>query len=307
MTRAAANKTGPEVAARAAGALEDSDGLRVPTLSCLIVTTPRSGSWLLSSGLHDTELAGQPEEYFRPDVIPVWTAEWGIPRRGPYREYVRHAMDYSTSDNGVFGAKLHWYQYQWLIRTMRALEGGAGTALGGQSDPRADLDFLATFIPNPRFVHLVRRDKIRQAMSYFRAGRTGVWFVTEEDVADMARRPQGPQPAPRPLSDREWQHLRFLENLVIAHERNWRNFFDETGIEPLEIIYEEFIEDFNGTVGAVLEFLGVGTRADAASLSPRLFKQGDEVSEAWVEEYLVRRDSIEPKPMQRPRRPGVVR
>jgi LPS sulfotransferase NodH len=295
------------VAARAAGALEDSDGLRVPTLSCLIVTTPRSGSWLLSSGLHDTELAGQPEEYFRPDVIPVWTAEWGIPRRGPYREYVRHAMDYSTSDNGVFGAKLHWYQYQWLIRTMRALEGGAGTALGGQSDPRADLDFLATFIPNPRFVHLVRRDKIRQAMSYFRAGRTGVWFVTEEDVADMARRPQGPQPAPRPLSDREWQHLRFLENLVIAHERNWRNFFDETGIEPLEIIYEEFIEDFNGTVGAVLEFLGVGTRADAASLSPRLFKQGDEVSEAWVEEYLVRRDSIEPKPMQRPRRPGVVR
>ena len=66
-------------------------------------------------------------------------------------------------------------------------------------------------------------------------------------------------------------------------------------------------DSFNGTVGAVLEFLGVGTRADAASLSPRLFKQGDEVSEAWVEEYLVRRDSIEPKPMQRPRRPGVVR
>src|ERR1039458_2652635 len=110
MTNGAKSKTGRAVIRPTSRRLKDADGLRVPTLSSLIVTTPRSGSWLLSSGLYDTGLAGKPEEYFRPDVIPEWAAEWGISQRGPYREFVRHALNYGMSDNGVFGAKLHWVQ-----------------------------------------------------------------------------------------------------------------------------------------------------------------------------------------------------
>jgi len=130
-------------------------------------------------------------------------------------------------------------------------------------------------------------------MSYFRARRSDLWFVTEDDVVEMPRRPPGSRATLDPLSDTEWHHVRQLEHLLIAQDRNWHSVFEQSRIEPLEIAYEDFIEDFNGTIGTVLEFLGVGTQADAASLSPRLFKQGDAVSEAWVEEYLHRRDSIE--------------
>lgn len=278
--------------------MEISDGLRFPTLSYLIATTPRTGSWLLASGLYETGLAGQPEEYFRPDVIREWAAEWRIPRRIPYRDFVRHVLNYGTGANGVFGAKLHRFQYEWLIRTLRNPGNGTEAGLDGQPDFAADSKLLASLIPNPRFVYLVRQDKARQAMSYFRARRDDSWFRTGDGPSELPRRPKASRAAARPLNDREWQHVRLLEDLLVAWDASWRRFFEQSGIEPLEITYEDFIEDFNGTIGTVLEFLDVGMRADAASLNPRILKQGDETSESWAEEYLQRRDSIELEPVQ---------
>jgi LPS sulfotransferase NodH len=115
---------------------------------------PRSGSWLLAEALNNTGLAGQPEEYFRPDHTELWARRWDLPIDGPYDRYIGAALDYSATDNGMFSVKMHWYQFSWFLAQLRVL---AGTA----PEPR-EAHLVAEVLPDPRYVYLVRCDKARQ-------------------------------------------------------------------------------------------------------------------------------------------------
>jgi trehalose 2-sulfotransferase len=275
---------------------EATKGLHQPEVSCLVATTPRSGSWLLSAALQDTGLVGVPEEYFRPDMIRIWSDQWGISRRAPYGVFVRHALDYGTTDNGVFSAKLHWYQLEWFVEQLRPLRGGSMADL-------TDGDLIAAWLPDPHYVHLHRRDRARQAISYFRAGRSGVWFVQTGDDPPQTR--EETERDTEPPSEAEWQHVRWLEGFVRTHDRNWRDFFRAHEIQPLDVAYEDLVADFQGTLAGVLEFLGAGSATDVGAVSPRLARQSDELSEVWLEEYLAKRDRITPKQLTRAvTRPG---
>src|SRR6516225_5679333 len=52
----------------------------VPRVSALVCTLPRSGSWLLAEYLHNSDRAGTPEEYFRPDYYEWYLSRWGAAR-----------------------------------------------------------------------------------------------------------------------------------------------------------------------------------------------------------------------------------
>ncbi|HEV8065933.1 MAG TPA: Stf0 family sulfotransferase [Acidimicrobiales bacterium] len=276
-----------------AGADEGAEAgdLRRPDTSLVIAATPRTGSWLLSAGLHETELVGQPEEYFRPDAQFVWSREWGIDRAAPYSTYIAHALDWSTSDNGVFAVKVHWYQFRWLIDTLRNLEESQSPEqLISERGAGADADMIARWLPRPCWVHMYRRDTAAQAVSYFKAGRTRVWFVVDGRQEANFEEPEEP-------IEPDFSRIRWLEDLVLQHDRNWRNFFEGADIEPLEIAYEDLVDDYAGTLGAVLEHVGVGSRADTEGYVPPLVKQGDATTEAWRERYLELRESLEPRPM----------
>jgi LPS sulfotransferase NodH len=49
-------------------------------------------------------------------------------------------------------------------------------------------EIIHRLLPSPRYIHLIRRDKLRQAISYCRAIDTGIWF----SFADAARRVRMP-------------------------------------------------------------------------------------------------------------------
>jgi hypothetical protein len=101
------------VAARARGyqALP-SQGATSPTLTYIICTTPRSGSYLLCDGLGSTLLAGRPREWFNARGEEIHRSRWGLDRSpdatyGPYLDQVRVR---STTRNGICGIKLHYFQ-----------------------------------------------------------------------------------------------------------------------------------------------------------------------------------------------------
>jgi LPS sulfotransferase NodH len=252
--------------------------------SCIICADPRSGSWLLADLLDQTEVAGRPEEYFRPDHKQYWAKEWGISAKSPVSQYIGNALAHTSTDNGVFSVKLHWYQLEWLINQLRALPGadraGPGAALIGQ------------WLPQPHYVHLHRADTVRQAISWYRATYTDQWFdVVDDDPGDGQPRYFRPIPLP---DEPDWGHIRFLENGLVEHERRWSEFFAGAGITPLEVQYEEMAGAPGETMRCVLDFIGVQMPDDVPEPRPRLRKQADEVTERWVREYLARRDSVEP-------------
>ena len=253
--------------------------------SYVLCTVPRSGSWLLADLLEQTDLAGRPEEYFRPDYRKQWSAEWDIPEEGPYGRYVRAALANTVTDNGVFGVKMHWYQFAWFIDELRAIPGAVADT--------ADKDLVERWLPRPHYVHLHRDDTVRQAVSYYRAGYSDRWFhLADEDSGLSEARFIRPLPMPE---EPDWGHIRALENLVIAHEQCWSDFFTRSGIVPLEIRYEDMALSCDQTLRRVLDFIDVPLAPHTPLPSPRLKKQAYESTERMVKEYLVHRDTVTPR------------
>jgi trehalose 2-sulfotransferase len=257
--------------------------------SCVICTRPRSGSWLLAEALNNTGLVGQPEEYFRPDHMHLWRERWSLDRDSSFDRFVDAAIDDSTTDNGVFSFKMHWYQFEWFAQELRALEGTEGPP---------DAELVARWVPNPRFVYLIRHDKARQAISYWRAGRSQVWFVVEDGAEGVAG---GVDPALPGYSNEEddsddehpdFARIKWLERLLVRHERCWLAYFESQRIRPLTVVYEQFASDYYGTVARILDWLGVAPPEGIEIPAPGLRRQADDVTETLLEQYMAVRDTL---------------
>jgi LPS sulfotransferase NodH len=246
---------------------------------------PRSGSWLLADLLEQTEVAGRPEEYFRPDYRAAWSRELGVPARTPYRTYIKAALEKTSTPNGVFSAKLHWYQLEWVCARLRTLT---------RSKPGAsDAELIAQWLPEPHYVHLQREDTARQAISYYRAAYSDNWFdLVEDDV--VAAEPRLIRPIPMP-PEPDWEHVRFLEDVVITHGLRWTEYFARSGIVPLPIRYEDLVDSPTDTILRVLDFIGITPPPDMELPVPRLKKQADAETERLLEQYLPLREEIQPR------------
>jgi LPS sulfotransferase NodH len=250
----------------------DRGELPRPLLSCFVATLPRSGSWLLAELLWNTGLVGEPHEYFRPDFTPLWSTEWGLPSELPYADYVKAAVSLTQTPNGVFCAKVHWYQFAWLLRQ-----------LAEHAPADEEQTVLGTWFPDLRHVFLHRSDTARQAISYYRAAKTQAWFATDGS---------GSEPG---ISEPDLQQVRWFEGVLVQHRRRWRDYFARSGVTPLEIRYEDLAADPSATVDRVLAFLGL-PQAAVPTPPPTLKPQADATTERILTAYLESRDRLAPLP-----------
>ena len=235
------------------------------TSSFFVCATPRSGSSLLSEALEFTMIAGRPREYFEPTYEADWFVRLGITSDAQYLEKFLAA---GSTPNGVFGAKVHWHQFVHLTEKLRAIQGGVTT----------DLELLRRTFPSVRYVFLTRRDKVLQAVSYVKALQTEVWHSLNPAANGPAT---GQAPAPSFDVDQidRWVS-RFTED-----EMRWRRYFARAGIEPFEVVYEEFLKSYESTVLAILGYLEIPIPAQLVVTPPRLRKLGDELSDEWARRY----------------------
>jgi hypothetical protein len=89
------------------------------------------------------------------------------PRFADFGDYVSWVLGTATTGNGVFGAKI-------MSAYVEGLAAGLREALGERA-PEATPDLLAAVFPRLRYVFLVREDKVRQAVSLWRAVQTWQW------------------------------------------------------------------------------------------------------------------------------------
>ena len=243
--------------------------------SALIATLPRSGSWLLADALLRTGKVGQPGEFFRADYRGWFAREWDLPADHTMRAYVDAALERTSSDTGVFSAKLHWYQFEWLVRNLNGSAPSEGIAWTGQA---------AAAFPRPTFIYLFRLDKARQALSYYRAATTQQWF----ESANGSPRPDGT------AETIDLQQVRYLEGALTRQERLWERFFERSAIDPLRVCYEEFVSAYPFTVVRILDALGIAARVEEVATAPAVRRQSDAGTELWLERYRAARDDLEP-------------
>jgi len=246
--------------------------LRHPQRCYVVCTIPRSGSNLLTDGLRATRQAGKPKQFFLPKSEGRYGAQLGLNPNADYPGYVRGIVNTKTTRNEVFGFKLmSWYLDDFLARLRDT--GAFGSAATD------DLTMLRNAFPRLRFVHIVRRHKLRQALSTARALQTGLWKVQEGKAA--LREPQ---------FDAELieQSLREAER----QEKIWHTFFQLIGIDPFQIAYEELCRDYEAAIRGVLDFLKISLPPRARIGPPVTVRQADEISRIWEERFLTERPSV---------------
>jgi len=281
------------------------NNVRTPDLSYLICATPRSGSTLLCDALDGTGIAGHPDEHFEvlletgqprqprdyfqrsndpevwallddpefQDVLGEYGGRYAVHparrddswRPPDFEGLVEEALRRGTTENGVLGTKIMWAYFRDFVRLARRTPGLRSVRPCGVP---------AAVLPNlRRFVWIRRRDTTRQAVSLWKALQTQKWRRdSDEEVGGQGLR----------FSFAAVDHLKLR---IDEHNAAWQSFFDGCGVEPLEVVYEELVEDYEGTLLRVLDGIGIPVPENFAVVEPRMKRQADELSEEWVRLY----------------------
>jgi LPS sulfotransferase NodH len=242
-----------------------SDAL--PETSYLICTLPRSGSWLLAEALEALKVVGRPREFFAPEQRQNLLKRWGIKGDVNFADFFRLVILHGTSRNGVFGAKLHWYQMEALLTEFRALP---------RLSRHKDSTILFKFFPGAKYIWLRRRNRRRQAVSYAKAGQSNEWWRIRGVKA----------PGVRDLElEYRFEQIWRLEGVLNYGDEQWAKLFAELRKEPLVIYYEDLLSDYDGSVRNIIEYIGVDLPTERKIPKPRLQRQADHLTEEWLAQY----------------------
>jgi len=240
--------------------------LRHPRRCYVVCAIPRSGSNLLTDGLHATRRAGRPKQFFLRASVPHFAALHRLNSATDFGAYVRDVIKATATSNEVFGFKLmSWYLDDFLTRLRRTRRFGGPTT--------SDIDLLGHAFPRLQFVHIVRRNKLRQALSKARAIQTNLWKVQQGKSA---------QGEPQFDANLIEQCLRESEQ----QEEIWQRFFQRVCIEPFRVEYEKLCADYEETIRGVLDFLKISLPRHTRIGVPVTVKQSDEISRDWEERFL---------------------
>jgi LPS sulfotransferase NodH len=281
-----------------------------PSRSYLVCATPRSGSTLVCHALEETGVAGRPEEYFealrhsgrprRPEEYFVGVEDPSIrdhlgeravgselsPRsplwsRAAYDRYLEWAFESGTTPNGIFGAKLMWGYFGDFVSLLRNVP-------AYRDVPLAEL--LPTVFPDLTFVRVVRANKVRQAVSLWKAVQTATWREDQANAKAASLEDDDTPPYRHFIEEHRPQlrfHYRAIEHLldqILVEESRWDAFFEHSGIEPLLVLYENFAADYETSTLRLLERLGLSP-PDGFDFEPRMKRQSDRINDDWVRRY----------------------
>lgn len=221
------------------------------TRSFFVCSTPRTGSTMLADLLATTFTVGLAAEHFNSRAVPVSGVRVGDYLAG----CLRKAMG-----TDVFATKLHWDQLDTFLRLLRRLRG---------SRRLSDAALIEAVFPEPRYIAMTRRDKVAQAVSWWKAEVTQVWL--DWDV-------QSGEPV--------FDSGEIGRRVRLAHEQDaaWDRWFAANGVTPMRVAYEDLAADPATVATAALEHIGVAVPAGLAP-SPRTRRHADSVNEEWIRRY----------------------
>jgi LPS sulfotransferase NodH len=231
-----------------------------PKATYVICSTPRSGSGLLCRGLVAAGAGGVPAEYLNPRQRQPLADRWGC--GSSIEAYSRALRRRRTDDAGTFGIKVHWNQVAALCDER--------AAAGDPVEPAALLEEL---FPGAVYVHILRLDLTRQAISLWRAEHSGVWA---ERI--------GSKPAQRRPPRYRYRQIRTCRDEIAAQEAEWIRFFRTAAIDPVEVIYEDLDAAFGTETERVLRAIGVKVRSELVEPDGR--RQSDAATGELAEQFL---------------------
>ena len=237
-----------------------------PHKSLLVCTSPRSGSHWLCSLLWQTGVAGFPDEYFNKKTEGFYERVLGKGVMNAYSMVFDAILRLGSTSNRVFSAKLFWTDLAYIEQRFHA----------SGSFPTSNAEkILNVLLCNISIIRLVRKDRLRQAISLYRASSTGLWSSLQEE---------GSRPRTSLIYDRFGISTAF--SLLEEWERSWDLFLDRMHVSCLVISYEDLSTNFELVLGDVLAFVGADCGPSAIRERSCFEIQRDHVTDEWAARYL---------------------
>jgi len=231
----------------------------------LLCTLPRSGSNLLSHLLASTDRLGMRDcETAGAEHLLEWVRS--CPRKADWsqttpREFFEERFAASATSNGVAGFKVMWEDLDLLLQQ----------AAAATDDRNLRPERVESYLPpDVRFIRLVRRDQMRQAVSWEKAAQTQAW--TSSQVSSV-----------EPVYD--FLKLQWTLEEIHRHESAWDRFFQAAGAEPLTFFFEDFVRDPSAVVREIGRYLDVDVEDFKAPARPQLRPQADRTNEEWLARF----------------------
>ena len=221
-----------------------------PKTYYMICSTGRSGSSLLGSLLINTGIMGVPHEYFSDAHGKPLIERFGIPTAPTFdfNKYFTAIEKWRTTSNGVFGIKAHI----------------------NQCLPHFKSGFIKQHFKNLKFIHILRRNIVAQAVSWSIANQTGKW--TSHGTMKKAA---------------EYNFENILRGISVSTTQNaiWDQFFIVNGISPHIIFYEDLLVSPGDVIQGVVDYVGVDAKVSVDLASAALEKQGTKINKMWEERF----------------------
>jgi LPS sulfotransferase NodH len=212
----------------------------------LICSSPRCGSSYLAELLASTGVLGVPREYFNP------LDRWGrldMERLGDVRPLFERVLTKGATANGIYGVKSHADHF---------------SAVASVIDPMC-------MLPGLKLVRIRRLDILDQAISWMRAQQTGQFRAAMQ---------------PRGAPHYDASAIRRLIALLGEQADTWDRLLAASGCAPLEIAYEDLVENPQREVDRVARLMDIRSPMPIASRRVRVTIQRDALNAAWRQRFL---------------------
>ncbi len=234
-----------------------------PKISYAILTTPRSGSTFLCATLQSTQIAGFPTEHLR-QPSAVLSQYCGF----DYLRYLQAIKNFKVTSNEVFGTKIISHFLQVFEKNKDNFE----TLLQKEFS---------------KFIYLIRRDKIAQAVSIFLAQKTDVWHIfSEQQSKNYVDRLEKMNFNDTCLEEINQNYL-----FLLRQEAYLEKIRETYKISPLVMEYEQLVENTEEEINRALKYLGIIDDRDRVNnISSHVKKLPSNLSvklvRAYQEKYL---------------------
>lgn len=241
-----------------------------PEISYVVCATQRSGTHFLGEALQNTGIAGNPDEYLICNEQGQLQNEQGniseIYGKKTPEEFRQLVLELGSTPNGVFGVTIMWNYFHRILENYRELPQYYGLEAS---------ELMDALLFSPKYIWLVRRNKVRQAVSWAKAAQTGVWS-----------RPKGASVVPEREPEFDFLLIDRFYREVLSGEAGWSGFFHTHGIEPFKLVYEDVVEAYEQSVIDLLEYLTIPQPKDLEFRQGRLQRQAGRLNEKWADRYL---------------------
>jgi len=239
-----------------------------PKLFYTIWFSQRNGSSLLCEGLKSTGIAGVPEEFFH---LPANTSLLDHYQASDYQSLQASIWEAGSTSNGVFGVKVNApaKENDPRILELHQLSGQPASAAG-------NFQVWNHFFPEFKHIFITRRNKIRQAVSWWKAIVSQNWHSKAGEAKPYD---------PADIRDRyDFDAIRHLLIETTLRDARIQDMLEQAGAIPLTIVYEDFILQYEATIREVVRFLGI--EQEGFEVKPPFYERlADELSDEWTERF----------------------